>query len=466
MMRMISIVTISTLLGACANAGQGNSDDDDDDNDIVGDGGSQGDDDDDDDDNGDDDDDDDDNGTDGGTQGDDDDDDDNGDDDDDDDDIPPGVCDGGLGPWTGNDNVAPSADPPCGLLPGQVPQFVSIGFDDNAYSGLEGTNGTGGMTWATDMIAERTNPDGSPARLTFYMTSTYIEIWNSESPTFLKRAWHTAMEDGNEIGNHTVGHLHGSGFSEGQWTTEIENCIESLTKPFDPNESNFSPDASKGIGASAEDIIGFRTPFLEYNDATLSVVKDLGFRYDCSIEDGYQYEQDGTNYLWPYTLDNGSPGHEILVKWGSKAPISPHPGLWELPDHPVIVPPDDRCEEYGVPPGLRAKLQSVQSWFDVEAGKITGFDYNLWVSFRMTKAEFLATLKYTLDLRLEGNRAPFMFGAHTDYYSSKYTAVPNASLAERQQAIEEFLDYALSKSEVRVESNANILAWVRNPVPL
>ena len=74
-----------------------------------------------------------------------------------------GVCATGLGPWTGNDNVAPSQSPPCALAPADVPQFVTIGFDDNAYSGLAGTNGTGGMTWATDMARTRTN-SGVPRR--------------------------------------------------------------------------------------------------------------------------------------------------------------------------------------------------------------------------------------------------------------------------------------------------------------
>jgi peptidoglycan/xylan/chitin deacetylase (PgdA/CDA1 family) len=372
----------------------------------------------------------------------------------------------GLGAWTGNDDVPPSPQPPFGLPVDAVPQFVSIGFDDNAYSGLDGSAGTGGMSWASDMIKGKHNPDGSQAYLTFYMTSIYIGVWQSESPTFVKRSWHQAYTDGNEIGNHTYGHNHGSAYTETQWDGEIQTCIDWLIKPFDPNEVNFSPDDSKGAGVPAAEIYGFRTPFLEYNDATLAVVDQKGFWYDCSIEDGWQYDQDGTNYLWPYTLDNGSPGHEVLVEWGSKAPITPHPGLWEMPVHPVVVPPDSECANYGVPPGLRAKMQGFQSWFDVQSGKITGFDYNLWVSFKMTKAEWLATMKYTLDLRLAGNRAPLMFGAHTDYYSSKYTGAPNSTPDERREAMEAFIDYALSKPEVRVLSTKQILDWVRNPVPL
>ena len=83
-----------------------------------------------------------------------------------------------------------------------------------------------------------------------------------------------------------------------------------------------------------------------------------------------------------------------------------------------------------------------------------------------TAALARATLKYTLDLRLRGNRAPFAFGAHSDIYSSKYTAAEGASVAERQQAMEELIRSALSKSEVRVVTVKQILDWIRNPVPI
>jgi hypothetical protein len=55
-------------------------------------------------------------------------------------------------------------------------------------------------------------------------------------------------------------------------------------------------------------------------------------------------------------------------------PITSHPGLWELPTHPVVVPPDDRCAAYGVAPGLRARSKDAASGFDQASGKITGFD--------------------------------------------------------------------------------------------
>jgi hypothetical protein len=136
-----------------------------------------------------------------------------------------------------------------------------------------------------------------------------------------------------------------------------------------------------------------------------------------------------------------------------------------MPDHPVIVPPDSEAPKYGSTAGLRARLKAVQDYFEIGDGKLTGLDYNMWVEFRMNKADFLATMKYTLEIRLRGNRAPFMYGGHSDIYSSRYTEA-TLPLAERRAAIAEFLQYALGKPEVRVVPLKKILEWVRNPVPL
>jgi len=358
-----------------------------------------------------------------------------------------------------------------GLAPARVPQLVAVGFDDNSRSGLDASGG--GVQWAVDMARGLKNPQGrgqsanaddTSVRLSFYMASTCIDAGAAfgetrvvESPITVKRAWRAALEEGHEIGNHTHTHAHGSAFAAAEWRREIERCTDRLSTPFDGEEAPDRPNPTSGIGVATSELHGFRAPYLEYNDALFGAVKALDFRYDCSVEDGWQAGMDGTNYHWPYTLDGGCP---------AVAALTPHPGLWELPAHPVIVPPDDRCEQYGVPPGLRRKLRGVSSHFDEQSGKITGFDYNLWVAFRMTKAEFLATLKYSLDLRRQGNRAPFLLGAHTDYYSSDYMDAPNATAPERRAAMEEFLAYALSQPEIRVASLKQVLDWVRNPVPI
>jgi hypothetical protein len=61
-----------------------------------------------------------------------------------------------------------------------------------------------------------------------------------------------------------------------------------------------------------------------------------------------------------------------------------------------------------------------------------------------------------------------MIGAHSHYYSSKDmgTAPPNATTEQRQKAIEDFINYALSKSEVKVVPFKSILDWQKSPTAL
>jgi hypothetical protein len=353
--------------------------------------------------------------------------------------VPPG----GLGAWTGHDDVAPSARPPGGLAPAQVPQLVAIGFDDNGVSGLPGSKTSGGVSWVTGQLyGTRKNPDGSPVHASFYLTSQYATPEaNADGAAYTLRAWQDAFAAGHELGDHTHTHPHGNQFSVGEWQGEMQKCLDLVAGRVLPRAQ----------------IVGFRTPYLEYNDHTFSAAAALGFRYDCSIEDGSDADQDGASFHWPYTLDRGSPGSDV---------VKAHPGLWEMPAHPVIVPPDEACARYGVPPGLRARMKAAQEYFDVATGKITGADWNLWIEFGMTRAEFVATLKYTLDLRRRGNRAPMMLVGHADIYSDREDEPTHATLEERQAALAEFLDYALAQPEVRVVSVRDVLDYVRNPAPL
>jgi hypothetical protein len=356
--------------------------------------------------------------------------------------------------------------PPAGLLPEQVPQFVVFGSDDNGYSGLDGSGAGGGLHFLTMLFAGRRNPpgggnpltfDASPLHYSFYVNTYHIVAapleksaydGEREDPAYVKRAWKEALDGGHEIGVHTHSHPHGREFSQRQWREEMQLCIDILGRPYDA-----------GMGVGRERLAGFRTPFLEYNDDTLKAAQQLGFLYDCSLEEGTQPDQDGSNFLWPYRLDRGSPGNTPL--------IGPHPGLWEIPVYVFMVPPDEACSRYGVPPGLRALLQQRQNYFDPAAGKVTGMDWNLWCEFATTPAEFLAILKYTLDLRLSGNRCPLTIGLHSELYSDKQdTKDLNATVEERRAALSEFFAYVLQLPQVRVVDHKELLDWLQRPVPL
>ncbi|MCX7957053.1 MAG: polysaccharide deacetylase family protein [Endomicrobia bacterium] len=308
-------------------------------------------------------------------------------------------------------------------------QFVCLTFDDNGMSGLEGSGNSGGLGWLLKMV--KTKP--VDIKMTFFMSTFYIERDAAEKYEYVRKIWIDLYKGGHEIALHTHNHPHGSKFSVEDWKKELKKCFEMLVE----------------LGVRKDEIVGVRAPYLEYNDNLFIAAKRMGLLYDSSIEEGWQDNQDGTNFLFPYLLDKGSPGHRVLEELENKPPLSKHPGLWELPVYCVIVPPDEECEKYKVKPGFRKKMKQQQSYFDEKTGKISGLDYNLLVFFNMTKEEYLATLKYTLDLRLKGNRVPFIFCGHSDIYAKKYKGISSTTYEERQQALEEFIDYAIEKTDVR-----------------
>lgn len=368
------------------------------------------------------------------------------------------------------DKRLPSVHPPAGLSVEQVPLFVTIGFDDNGHSGLVTPELSEGVRWASEFFAALKNPpgkgnsatyDGLKGSCTFYQTAKYIGKIHDEPIELVRKSWRDAHLAGNETGCHTYSHDHGSHFTKEQWRREIDAFFTQVTAPYDE-----TGDTSKGIAISSSEIVGFRTPFLEYNNEVFKAVSEHGFLYDCSIEEGFCEHEDGTNFLWPYTLDEGSPGNLYAVEEDDKDLIGPYPGLWEIPCHVVIVPPDDLCEQYGIKPGFRERMATKQDFFKVEDGKITGLDYNCLCEFEMTKDEWLATLKYTFDLRVKGNRAPFTFGGHSDVYATGYDICPNITIAERRDAIVEFFTYVQQYDFVRIVSVEKIVRWLQNPVAL
>ena len=93
-----------------------------------------------------------------------------------------------------------------------------------------------------------------------------------------------------------------------------------------------------------------------------------------------------------------------------------------------------------------------------EDRKIAGLDWNVLEGAGRSADEFYAILKHTLELRLAGNRAPLMVGAHTAMYPE--------SKPDRRRVIETFIDFALSHPEVRIVTPIDVLKWLRDPVAL
>jgi len=336
-----------------------------------------------------------------------------------------------------------SNQPPGGLSVPDVPQFVMLGFDDNPD--------VEPMVWFTHFLESRRNPagagnsstfDGAPVRAAFFSNGKYFP------DSAALRAMHlAAFRAGHEIANHTQNHEHGREFTEAQWRDEMTKCTGTFA----------------GAGIPAEAIRGFRAPFLEHNPAMFAAAESHGLAYDTSLEEGGQPGQDGRNFLWPYTLHDGSPGNANSAAGSGVPALASHPGLWEIPIHVFIVPADDQCEHYGIKPGLRGRIrESIKKtggWdWDAGSGKITGLDWSVLEAGLAEPEEFLAILKHTLDLRLEGNRAPFMVGGHTALYP--------AANPGRRRALEAFIDYALSKPEVRFVTPMQLLAWMREPAAI
>lgn len=330
---------------------------------------------------------------------------------------------------------APSQDPPGGLTPDQVPQFVIFGWDDNQYAD--------GMINIMNLYEGRMNPaasgnpytfDGAPTSASFYVVPSGEdpstgETWMTSDDAV--DSWKLAYRKGHEIGNHTWSHQPGGlNRDYAGWLSQIQRAQDFMVAR---------------LGIPSTEMTGFRTPFLEYNASTFQAAETVGIKYDNSFESGWRYwpAEDGSTLFWPFTMDNGKPAGEEGREFGNV------PGMWQMPTDCIYF----------------------------EGGRTTGFDYNIWFSKTATKAEFVAMLKYSLDKKYNGNRSPMNFGTHTNYYSANgladgmlYDSASwfklKSTVQERIDGVKEFLDYAQTLPDVRIVSTDRALEWVKNPVAL
>jgi peptidoglycan/xylan/chitin deacetylase (PgdA/CDA1 family) len=320
------------------------------------------------------------------------------------------------------DKMDPSFDPPGGLAVEKVPLFVVLGFDDNRY--------LDGFEWTLNMLADKKNPEGAgnpatyddqPVKVSFY----YISDVLGDGDDAILDAWKKAVECGYEVGDHTMDHGTDTSTTLEVWKSQMSGCRAAL---------------SEKLGVPGSQIVGFRTPYLAFNDRTFTAAAAEGMLYECTMTQMQDYNK--SLFVWPYTLDNGF-ADKVIESWVGKCKI---PGLWEIPVYTV-----------GADPTL---------W-----PPITGFDSSILT--QGNGGQFETMLKNALDYRLKtgGNRAPMTVGLHTDTYAEANPDGPinydsHLDLAGRRAALENFIDYALTKPMVRFVTAKQLIDWMRNPVAL
>ncbi len=285
---------------------------------------------------------------------------------------------------TGPDSHCASPEAPGGLQTNETPQFIVITFDDAlhqpAFDYTEKLLGYGHQ-----------NPNGAPIPATYFISTEYTDFH------IVQRRY----AQGCEIGVHTMSHTTSTNTDYDTWLAEITGCKQTI---------------SDLANIPLDEIVGFRAPFLQYNDASFNVLSDNGFLYESSITEKFGgLSADGSSYIWPYTLDNlGAQSHDV-----GTAPEREYPGFWEIP-----------------------------MWTYYTNGvQMNSMDYPGGYS------ELLSMFKNNFDLRYAGNRAPIGVFLHPGWLSEDSHA----------DALNDFLTWALAKEGVWVVTNHQLIQWMKDP---
>ncbi|EIW87292.1 hypothetical protein CONPUDRAFT_116476 [Coniophora puteana RWD-64-598 SS2] len=258
-------------------------------------------------------------------------------------------------------------------------------------------------------LGSRLNPNGCPVKMTYFTSLNYTNYT-------LVTDWYVA---GNEIADHTMTHVGTPPNDEVMGNLIALNALAGIPLP---------------------DIIGFRAPFLNYSVDTLTMLHNAGFTYDSSASASLPVGADGTDAFWPYTLDNGLANDCLTVENACKG--NPKlPGFWEIPMYALF-------DQRGA-----AGVHLMDPWLDAANGNSNPDDE--------------ATLQYmqsTFSDHYKGNRQPFGLYTHPIHLATDYPGVPAPTPTINM--INDFLDWAQEQDDVWIVSNEQMLAWIKNPVPV
>ncbi|KAG7100141.1 hypothetical protein E1B28_001921 [Marasmius oreades] len=253
-----------------------------------------------------------------------------------------------------------SPNPPGGLKPSEVPQFIVFTADDAVQSYT--------LDVVNQLLAHRKNPNGCPPKMTYYTSLSYTNYT-------LVTDWYVA---GNEIADHTMTHV-GDPPEE-----EINGNLVTLN-------------ALAGIPFSS--IKGFRAPFLNYTAGMLERLYKAGFEYDSSASASIPVTDPNTDAYWPYTLDYGMANDCLAVTGTCKGQLK-LPGFWEIPMYAFF---DKRGN---------AGSHLMDPWLDTANG-----------NSQVNDAETLEYMKDTFTAHYSGNRQPIGLYTHPIHLALNYPGV-------------------------------------------
>jgi len=306
--------------------------------------------------------------------------------------------------------------------------FVLLGSDDN--------NRAGGMEFFVDAFEGRTNPsgngnpatfDGEAAAMSFYIIGTNIYGPNISSNQW-RDQYMSIYENGHELGNHG---FHGLANNASRGT--INNWLNNWMQPTQDAIEQMFVAYGYSVQDAREAVRGYRTAQDVIDPAMYDAIEAMGYDYGNSSVTNHSSNQPA---WFPGTLDNGWPGG---ATWDSRD-FGDNPDVWEIPQ--TYNSSNSRyCDK---------------DWF--ERGD--------------SGADWRADMQETFTQLYNGNRAPFSLCLHSQDWGPTNTiasgGVPSSSQLERQQAMNDFLDWLLSGQfpDVRVITHNDLLQWMKSPVAL
>jgi hypothetical protein len=287
---------------------------------------------------------------------------------------------------------------PGGLPVPQTPQFVFLTFDDAiTYENYVSSAMFNNMDFVLKNANIKDSMGCSPKLSVYLMgdTSDY------NMPKFFEKT--------GSISYHTQTHTTGLNSPMNVWLNELQtlkNDFEALSK--------------------VKNVKGSRAPYLQANDAYLSVLQQLGVEYDSSFVYGWAFtspEQE-KNY-WPFTLDYGVPDQMMCLYFGS-CPTQSHAGLWEFPIVAFHTP--EFIMDYNVYGDTAATLAAM-------------------------KADFLASYNY--------NRVPRGYYIHWRYLTNNgdFDSLNN----DRVNFLVDFFTWLSTLPDVIFTTEDKVIQWIKNP---